>query len=631
MEDYIISQDLLKEMQQAGLIDQVNEDIEPEPQPLPRNTILSDTKKMINNQINNKKNINNQSSLIPEVSESQENAESFSFNYNSSSIGNINNKKEKKYFSQLNSQNENFIKEEENEEENNEKLINSKDKKYDEFNNCNEDNDYKNNDEEEIEIEQNHEKDEPNMSQSSFTSFGRPKTELINTSLSTVGIEPLYCNTNNNFNNGSLTPINQNRKHPNFDNNNHLSKNWSNFKYSNKKNNKINTKKSFGKELKEIQKLQYELNSLTKQFSKIDKNLKNKNEELKKIKVINDSLLKENNNQKKIIESFNNEKVLLNSKIISLKDYCNKMEAKLLSGSKNQHIIEINNKLRNENESLINELNYIENEKKELINQNDLLNNEINILKKEFQSSLEYNNNNVEMNNNNKISKIISELTQEKKKNLLIEEEMNKLKDDNTKKDLILQQKEEEIQSLNYGKTQMTTIIAHKENEIHNLTIERDSFQQHFQECNNQLRALKDKIKDFEIMKKDKNEYEQTNSSFYNKQEVKTQKLMEQYESVIKKYINEINLLKKENKELNIKLREYELEKNNKIKEYNMAIKDKNKYNDLFNKLVDKLNEDVKIHINNNNIEVNNEIYSKIDYEKIKNMKLISQIEGKIN
>ena len=110
MEDYIISQDLLKEMQQAGLIDQVNEDIEPEPQPLPRNTILSDTKKMINNQINNKKNINNQSSLIPEVSESQENAESFSFNYNSSSIGNINNKKEKKYFSQLNSQNENFIK-----------------------------------------------------------------------------------------------------------------------------------------------------------------------------------------------------------------------------------------------------------------------------------------------------------------------------------------------------------------------------------------------------------------------------------------------------------------------------------------------------------------------------------------
>ena len=57
MEDYIISPDLLKEMQQDGLIDPVSDDIEPKPQPLPSNAILSDTKNMINNQINNKKNI----------------------------------------------------------------------------------------------------------------------------------------------------------------------------------------------------------------------------------------------------------------------------------------------------------------------------------------------------------------------------------------------------------------------------------------------------------------------------------------------------------------------------------------------------------------------------------------------
>ena len=98
--------------------------------------------------------------------------------------------------------------------------------------------------------------------------------------------------------------------------------------------------------------------------------------------------------------------------------------------------------------------------------------------------------------NNNKISKIISELTQEKKKVVNYEEEIQKLKENFNKNDLILQKKEEEIQSLNYAKTQMTTIIAHKENEIHNLTIERDSFQQHFQESNNQLRILKEKLKD---------------------------------------------------------------------------------------------------------------------------------------
>ena len=65
-------------------------------------------------------------------------------------------------------------------------------------------------------------------------------------------------------------------------------------------------------------------------------------------------------NQKKIIDEINEEKVILSSKIISLKDYCNKIETKLVSGSKNQHLIEINNKLRKENESLINQIEYYE-------------------------------------------------------------------------------------------------------------------------------------------------------------------------------------------------------------------------------------------------------------------------------
>ena len=107
MEDYIIAPDLLKEMQQDGLIDPINEDIEPKPQPLPNNTIVSVTKKMINNQINNQNNlIKNQASLIPEVSESQENAESVSINYNSSSLGNIKNRNDTKLLKQHSNYNE---------------------------------------------------------------------------------------------------------------------------------------------------------------------------------------------------------------------------------------------------------------------------------------------------------------------------------------------------------------------------------------------------------------------------------------------------------------------------------------------------------------------------------------------
>ena len=589
MEDYIIAPDLLKEMQQDGLIDQINEDIEPKPQPLPNNTILSVTKKMINNQINNQNNIiNNQASLIPEVSESQENTESVTFNYNSSSIGNIKNRNDFKLLKQNSNYNEmnyNLIKEEKDEEDNNEEQFNNKENyEIDEYENLNNEKseekgkeiNYRNNNQ--IEIENN-------------ISQEKAKTELLNTSISNEEIEPLYNNLNTNH---SLTPV----RHRKF------KKNKSEL-FLNKKN-----------EIKDIQKLQNELNMLTKQFSKIDKSLKRKNEELKKIKLLNDDLLKENNAQKKIIDTINNEKVMLNSKIISLKDYCNKVESKLVGGSKNQHLIEINNKLRLENESLINQIKFYESDKNDLMKNNELLQDELNLLKTEFQTFSERNNNKINigknLDNKNKTAKLISELTQEKKINKKQEEEIKQLKYELNKKDLILQQKEEEIQSINYGKSQMTSIIAQKENEIHNLIIERDSFQKHYQECNNQLKNLKDKLKENE-------EREENNKASF--------KLKDQYEAVIKKYINEISSLKKENNKLNDKLKDNE----NIIKEYDLVLNDKNKIgkSQNFEELISKLEKEMNEQIKNKKNWINNdkEIFSKLNEEKEKSLKLINDIE----
>ena len=589
MEDYIIAPDLLKEMQQDGLIDPINEDIEPKPQPLPNNTILSVTKKMINNQINNQNNIiNNQASLIPEVSESQENTESVTFNYNSSSIGNIKNRNDFKLLKQNSNYNEmnyNLIKEEKDEEDNNEEQFNNKENyEIDEYENLNDEKseekgkeiNYRNNNQ--IEIENN-------------ISQEKAKTELLNTSISNEEIEPLYNNLNTNH---SLTPV----RHRKFKKN---------------KSELFLNKKS---EIKDIQKLQNELNMLTKQFSKIDKSLKRKNEELKKIKLLNDDLLKENNAQKKIIDTINNEKVMLNSKIISLKDYCNKVESKLVGGSKNQHLIEINNKLRLENESLINQIKFYESDKNDLMKNNELLQDELNLLKTEFQTFSERNNNKINigknLDNKNKTAKLISELTQEKKINKKQEEEIKQLKYELNKKDLILQQKEEEIQSINYGKSQMTSIIAQKENEIHNLIIERDSFQKHYQECNNQLKNLKDKLKENE-------EREENNKASF--------KLKDQYEAVIKKYINEISSLKKENNKLNDKLKDNE----NIIKEYDLVLNDKNKIgkSQNFEELISKLELEMNEQIKNKKNWINNdkEIFSKLNEEKEKSLKLINDIE----
>ena len=588
MEDYIIAPDLLKEMQQDGLIDPINEDIEPEPQPLPNNTILSVTKKMINKQINNRNNvIKNQNSLIPEVSESQENAESVSLNYNSSSINHIKNRNDFKMIKQnsnYNEKNYDLIKEEKNEEEDNEDYINNK-TNYD-------NDDYNNKNNEQVEEKEINKIKNIQLEERSKYSPEKAKSELINNSLSNEEIEPIYNNVNTNYTNYSLTPD----RHSKF------SKNKSDIIFTNKKN-----------EMKEIKKLQNELNMLTKQFSKIDKSLKRKNEELKKIKSLNDELLKENNSQKKIIDSINNENVMLNSKILSLKDYCNKIEAKLVSGSKNQHLIEINNKLRQENESLINQIKYYDSEKNDLIKNNETLKDELTMLKNEFQSISERNNNSSN-NDKNKTSKLISELTQEKKRTKKLEEDIKQLKYDMNKKDLILKQKEEEIQSINYGKSQMTSIIAQKENEVHNLIIERDSFQKHYQECNNQLKNLKDKIKEKDD--KDKNEYK---SSF---------KLKDQYESVIKKYINEINTLKKEKEILNEKLKENE----NIFKEYDLALNDKNRISQSFEDLFDKLEKEMNEQINNKKNWVNNdkEIFHKLNTEKENSLKLIQDIQNLI-
>ena len=592
MEDYIIAPDLLKEMQQDGLIDPINEDIEPKPQPLPNNTIVSVTKKMINNQINNQNNIiKNQASLIPEVSESQENAESVSINYNSSSLGNIKNRNDTKLLKQhsnYNEKNYDLIKEEEgDEDDNNEEEEINNEEQYEN------DNYYNLKKEFEEENKTINKKNEYHLEKNNFHTPERPKTELVNTSISTEEIEPLY-NINTNFTNYTLTPVH----HRKFE------REKSDIVLKNKK------------EIKDIKKLQNELNILTKQFSKLDKSLKHKNEELKKIKNLNENLLRENNTQKKIIDSINNEKVMLNSKIISLKDYCNKIEAKLVSGAKNQNIIEINNKLRQENESLMNQIRFYESEKDELIKNNEFLNEEISLLKKGFQSNSERNisNSNIDKinnksNNKNKVNKLISELTKEKKMNQNLEEELNQLKYELNKKDLILQQKEEEIQSINYGKNQMTTIIAQKENEIHNLVIERDSFKKHYQECNNQLKNLKDKIKE-------NAEAEQKNKESF--------KLKDQYEALIKKYINEISSLKEEKNNLNNKFKEYE----NIIKEYDFELNNKNKMSknleELINKIEKEMNEQIKFKkswINNDK-----EIFNKINLEKEKSLKLINDI-----
>ena len=92
--------------------------------------------------------------------------------------------------------------------------------------------------------------------------------------------------------------------------------------------------------------------------------------------------------------------------------------------------------------------------------------------------------------------------------------------------------------------------------------------------------------------------------------------------------INEISSLKKENENLNEKLKKNE----NIFKEYDLALNDKNRVSQSFEDLFDKLEKEMKEQINNKKNWVNNdkEIFDKLNSEKENSLKLIQDIQSLI-
>jgi len=81
------------------------------------------------------------------------------------------------------------------------------------------------------------------------------------------------------------------------------------------------------------------------------KNLE-KNWNMKQIKLNYENVKKELNVQSLTNEKIQNEKILQEKTLEENKIYIRKLESRLLQGSKNQHLVEINNKLRKEIEEI---------------------------------------------------------------------------------------------------------------------------------------------------------------------------------------------------------------------------------------------------------------------------------------
>ena len=94
-------------------------------------------------------------------------------------------------------------------------------------------------------------------------------------------------------------------------------------------------------------------------FSKSEKNIKEQSVELKKLKSLNDNLKKDENINKKVIKKISEEKNNLMKIIEENKKYISNIEKKLISGVKNEFLVE-------QNKSLKDKLDILEVENKKL-------------------------------------------------------------------------------------------------------------------------------------------------------------------------------------------------------------------------------------------------------------------------
>lgn len=99
---------------------------------------------------------------------------------------------------------------------------------------------------------------------------------------------------------------------------------------------------------KEKNDLEHKFKNLEKNWDKVNKKNTDLIEELKLVKTSYENVKKDLNVLNLTNEKIQNEKICLEKTLEENKSYIRKLESRLLQGSKNQHLVEINNKLRKE-------------------------------------------------------------------------------------------------------------------------------------------------------------------------------------------------------------------------------------------------------------------------------------------
>jgi chromosome segregation ATPase len=294
----------------------------------------------------------------------------------------------------------------------------------------------------------------------------------------------------------------------------------------------------------ELLSLENKYDNLMKLFSKSEKKVKDQSEELKKLKQSNDNLLKENNLHKKTIQKINVDKISLEKTIEENKKYISKIENKLISGVKNQFLIEQNKSLKEridflevENKKLNDKEEYINNEKKNIGKQAKIIEKVIDIKTEEIQNYLKNEgkeNNNINQDIIYDIGKIKNENEELKTKN----EKLIQQNEDIAKKYKNIQEK---IQEVNFAKCTLTKMVVEKENIINEMTTQKKEYEDNIEKLKDEKNILQKYINDLEI--KQKEDEEKRLKEEEEKRKIEEEKKKKEEENILN-MANEKNMIK---------------------------------------------------------------------------------------
>ena len=397
----------------------------------------------------------------------------------------------------------------------------------------------------------------------------------------------------------------------------------------------------------ELFSLENKYDNLMKLFSKSEKKIKDQTTELKKLKNLNENLKNEENINKKVIKKISEEKNNLMKIIEENKKYISNIEKKLISGVKNEFLVE-------QNKSLKDKLDILEVENKKLKDKEEYLNteknkieNEAKIIQKAIQIKAEEINNFLKSNNNdtNKDKTINEETIYNIAKDLKEKEEIKQEKEnlEIINKENLNQIKsfKEKIQELNFAKSTLTKMLAEKEGIINTLTDEKSSLLDQINSLKEDKKILNNRIEELELDIKNREEIE--------KKRIEEEKILNEEQNKIKDFKIKIQMLEYANKDLSQKLSNSEnqisiLEKSlEKISQKNTKIeklyKDNITQNNIFLTEVNTLKTESEKQnnefnqlkkINEQNINIINELNKKVHEYEQENLKLMSKLNNQI-